>query len=76
MNEVTSGVFEEADLNEEWCEERMTSGVTTEQATKECVEWLREDAGGGQMRQRMLEDPQSRSGIRKQMRAALRALLA
>jgi hypothetical protein len=75
LNEVTSGVFEEADLIEEWCEERMASGVTFEQATKDCVAWLREDAGGGQMRQKLLEDPQNRSGIRKQMRAALRGFL-
>jgi hypothetical protein len=74
LNEVTSGVFEEADLIEEWCEDRTTSGDTVEQATKECVAWLREDGGGGLMRQRMLEDPQNRSGIRKQMRIALRAL--
>jgi hypothetical protein len=74
LNAVTSGVFEEADLIEDWCEDRIASEVTVEQATKECVAWLREDGGGGVMRQKMLEDPQNRSGIRKQMRTALRAL--
>ena len=74
-NEVTSGVYEEADLIEEWCDERCSPGFTVEQATAECVAWLRETGDTtGTMRQKMLEDPQMRSTIRKQMRKVLKAL--
>ena len=74
-NEVTSGVYEEADLIEEWCDERCSSGFTVEQATAGCVAWLRETGDTtGTMRQKMLEDPQMRSTIRKQMRKVLKAL--
>lgn len=73
-NEVTSGVYEEADLIEEWCDERCSSEFTIEQATAECVGWLRETGDTGMMRQTMLEDPQMRSTIRKQMRRALKTL--
>jgi hypothetical protein len=72
-NKVTSGVYEEADLIEEWCEERLPADVTPEKATAECVTWLREDVGGV-TRQRMLEDEQHRSEIRKQMRFTIRSL--
>lgn len=72
---VTSGVFEEADLVEEWCDERVSDTLSIEDATGECVSWLREDsATGGGMRQRMLEEPQNRSAVRKEMRAALRGV--
>lgn len=70
---AVGGVFEEADLVEEWCEERL--GLATAVATAECVAWLREvPAEGGPMRQRMLEEEQNRSSIRKQMRQHLDTL--
>ena len=75
-NEQTSGVFEEADLVEEWCGE-LDGVVDAEQATRDAVGWLREPSvPGGEMRQRLLADPQHRSQIRTDMRAHLRALLA
>lgn len=73
-NAVTSGVFEEADLIEEWCDERAFSGLSPDEAAGECVAWLRQDSGNGQMRQELLADAQNRSSIRKQMREALRKL--
>jgi hypothetical protein len=72
--EVSSAVYEEADLIEEWCEERTRPEATAQEATLEALKWLRADAGGGVTRQQLLENPQNRSGIRKEMRAALRAL--
>lgn len=70
--EASSSAYEEADLIEEWVEERLEAGLGLREATVEAVKWLREDAGGGVMRQRLLEDPQSRSTVRQQLRAALR----
>lgn len=72
FNRATAGVFEEADLIEDWCFERAAVDVPVADATAECVHWLRQDGGGGIMRQRMLEDDQARSTVRRQMRAALR----
>ena len=42
------------------------------QATDEAMKWLREEAATGVMRQRMLEDPQQRSAVRKEMRVKLK----
>ncbi|MET0764529.1 MAG: hypothetical protein ABWY29_06660 [Blastococcus sp.] len=66
--------YEEADLIEEWCEERVDGGVELQEAATEAVKWLREDTDTGMARQEMLEDPQNRSTVRKQMRSALRSL--
>jgi len=71
---VSSPAYEEADIIEEWCEERIDAGLGLRAATVEAVKWLREDAGTGVTRQRLLENPQSRSTVRQQLRAALRAL--
>ena len=65
---VTGGVFEEADIVEDWCEVASLAGMETSAATVECVAWLREDLGDGLTRQRMLEDQQSRSSIRRAAR--------
>ncbi len=72
--EVSSPAYEEADLIEEWCEERVEAALEIEEAAIEAIKWLREDIGGGVTRQRMLDDPQNRSTVRRQMRAVLRQL--
>jgi hypothetical protein len=71
--EVSSPAYEETDLIEEWVEERVEVGLDLREATVEAMKWLREDTGGV-MRQRLLEEPQSRSTIRRQLRVALRQL--
>jgi hypothetical protein len=71
---VSSPAYEEADLIEEWCEERIEVGLTIPEATVEVMKWLREEVGGGVTRQTMLEQPQNRSTVRRQMRAALKGL--
>lgn len=74
-HEVSSPVYEEADLIEEWCEERVrVAGLEIQEAAIEATKWLREDIDSGFTRQRMLEDSQQRSTVRRQMRAALRQL--
>lgn len=72
--EVSSPAYEEADLIEEWVDERLEVGQDLREATAEAANWLREDAGGGVTRQSLLEEPQSRSTVRQQLRAALRSL--
>jgi len=69
---VVAGPYEEADLIEEWCEERASLDAAS--ATAECVGWLREDLGGGLTRQKQLEEEQNRSTIRKDLRQRLREL--
>jgi hypothetical protein len=70
--QVSSAQYEEADLTEYWCEERMEDGLSIEEASVEALKWLREDAGDGVMRQQLLEDPQRRSAVRREMREHLK----
>lgn len=73
-NEQTSGVFEEADLVEEWCYD-LDGVIDQDQATRDAVAWLRQPGtAGDEMRQKLLDDPQQRSQIRMDMRAHLRSL--
>ena len=70
---VIGGVFEEADLIEEWCDTRI--GVDIAAATAECVNWLREEpADGTATRQKLLEDEQCCGPVRRQMRQRLQRL--
>jgi hypothetical protein len=68
---ANEGVYEEADLIEEWCLDRGDQGVGPLEATSECVAWLREKVSGIR-RQDLLRNPQQRSTVRKDMRAHLR----
>jgi hypothetical protein len=68
---ANEGVYEEADLIEEWCLDRGDQGADPLEATAECVAWLREKVNGVR-RQDLLRDPQQRSTVRKEMRAHLR----
>lgn len=68
---ANEGVYEEADLIEEWCLERGDRGVEPLGATAECVAWLREEVNDVR-RQELLRDPQQRSTVRRDMRAHLR----
>lgn len=72
--EMTSPSYEEADLVEEWCEERAAAGVGVRDASVEAMKWLREDSGTGVTRQRLLNEPQCRSAVRRQLRRALQEL--
>ena len=71
LNEQVSGAYEEADVLEEWCERALEAGVGLVEASSDCLAWLREDLGGGQTRQRRLDDPQMRGALRRDLRAAL-----
>lgn len=68
---ANAGVYEEADLIEEWCLGRGDQGVDPLEATSECVAWLREKVNGVRRRE-LLRDPQQRSTVCKEMRARLR----
>ncbi|MFF7259486.1 hypothetical protein ACFZCL_04220 [Streptomyces sp. NPDC008159] len=73
FQEANSGVYEEADVIEDWCFDREDDGLKHSEAVAECVDWLREDVGG-RTRQSMLKDPQQVSTVRQQMTQQLRAL--
>jgi len=68
--EVTSPQFEEADIIEEWCIDRDGDGVSLVDATREIDSWL---GAGDAPRRGRLEDPQQRSAVRREVRAALKA---
>ncbi|MFJ2965010.1 hypothetical protein ACIPIC_22240 [Streptomyces collinus] len=70
---ANGGVYDEADLVEEWCLDREEKGLKPFEAAAECVAWLREEEDGVR-RQILLRDPQRRSNVRRQMRAYLREL--
>lgn len=70
--EANLGVYDEADLIEDWCMLREDDGVKTSEAVAECVAWLQEDLGG-RRRQDLLKDAQQRSTVRQQMRDHFRA---
>jgi hypothetical protein len=72
--DVSSPQYEEADLIEYWCDERVDDGLSVDDASLEAMKWLREDIEGGIMRQELLQERQKRSEIRRQMRTYLRAL--
>jgi hypothetical protein len=71
---VIRGQYEEADLTEEWCADRVGSGVDVAAATKEAVDWLRESSADGMSRQDLLTDQQKVSVVRREMRQKLREL--
>jgi hypothetical protein len=50
--QTSSGAYEEADLIEECCEERMEAGLAAAKAAFEAMEWLCEDLDGVPTRQK------------------------
>jgi hypothetical protein len=76
FNEATTPFYEEADLIEEWCEESATDETadSIQKAGLACMGWLRAERPGGRTYQEMLKDPQSRSAVRKAMRAELKRM--
>lgn len=73
-HEVTVEQFEEAELIEEWCDDRVTDSRTVEEATAECHDWFRSDSGANGTWQELLANSQTRSAVRKGMRDRLRQL--
>lgn len=75
FNEQISGPFAEADLQAEWLTELEEAESGTALAFHD---WVRESTGdsGGVSRQSLLDDPQTRAGVRRQMRAEIKARLA
>lgn len=72
---ASSGPFAEADLVEDWCEERISESVDRLAATAEAHEWLRSAlATANHTWQELLESPQTRSEVTRQSRDELRRL--
>lgn len=74
---VTAGFCMEADLLEEWCEELSNSDNPQDirESMKECMAWLRQDRGGHTY-QEMLQEAQTRSTVRREMRKEIKRLRA
>lgn len=69
--DANHGVYEEADIIEDWCMHREMDGIKIPDAVAECVEWLQEGVRGSR-RQDLLKDSQQRSTVRQQMRTHLK----
>jgi hypothetical protein len=70
FDEVTAPVYEEADLIEDWCDIAMEAGRTVEEALHDVNAWLQEGLEAGATRQKMLEQDQLRSNVRRELRTA------
>lgn len=83
LQQVTEPFFEEADLNQDWCEEivgfpedyndSQQYRQAIDSASVEYMDWIREKIDRKRRRQDLLKDAQSRSTVRQDMRKALRA---
>jgi hypothetical protein len=75
FNEQNIGVYEEAEVIEEWCTERAMHDVKPLDATAECMEWLSQPRHeNGEARQKLLRDSQQRSVVRREARQHVREL--
>lgn len=72
LDEATAAVFEEADLQEEWVAVSTDRGEDAGQAEQSFHGWIRSADESGASRQKQLQDPQRRAGLRRQMRNHLR----
>ena len=73
LSAATVGPFNEAELTEEWIDERAEYGVEPLQALAECSNWL--DARVGTVsRQDALSNPQHASRIRREARQHWKSL--
>lgn len=70
---ATLPLYEEIDLTEDWVSYATDHGEVADAAERTCHEWLRESVGD-KSRQEMLRDPQSRSRLRRDAAAAVKAL--
>ncbi|OEJ55264.1 hypothetical protein BGM19_36325 [Streptomyces agglomeratus] len=73
LQNANGGVYEEADLIEEWCLDRELDGLKPLDAATEAMSWLRGEEDGVR-RQALLKDSQRRSTVRRQARAHVREL--
>ncbi len=73
LHEQVDHVFVEADLQEEWVNERADEGIPIPEAVVGFEGWIRTQVSGV-MRQQRLREPQLRAGIRAEMRRELQRL--
>jgi hypothetical protein len=66
-SDSTLGPFDEADIIEEWIEDRVTDGADQRAAEKECASWL-DVKEHGQSRRMKLSDRQYASSVRREAR--------
>lgn len=75
FQEVSSPEYAEADIVEDWCEERVGPHLDRIGATIEAHDWLRTDSGNGKTWQSLLEDPQTRGSVERAKVLALTKLV-
>lgn len=70
---ATEPFFEETELIESWCEEfNAESSEEVENASRDCLNWLREKSGAQPSRQDRLKIPEERSSVRREMNQYIR----
>lgn len=69
MNRVTSHLYEEIELIEEWCRVALENGKSIEEAQRGVADWLAEEIDGDSRRKR-LENEQLRAQMRREVRKA------
>lgn len=67
-SDTTVGPFDEADLTEEWIEDRVDDGADPVEAERECASWL-DVTTNNRPRRALLADPQHASSVRREARA-------
>lgn len=67
-SDTTVGPFDEADLTEEWIEDRVDHGASPLEAERECASWLDVKAND-RTRRALLTDTQHASSVRREARA-------
>ncbi|HEX7323289.1 MAG TPA: hypothetical protein VF299_10270 [Mycobacterium sp.] len=72
-SDTTVGPFDEADLIEEWIEDRVDHGADPVEAERECASWLDVKAND-RIRRALLTDPQHASSVRREARAHRRSV--
>ena len=71
LGEASEAVFEEADKEEEWVANAIGKSQDPLEATQAIHDWVRSADDSGVVRQKQLEEPQKRAGLRRQMRIHL-----
>ena len=72
LGEASEAVFEEADLEEGWVAHAVDQGGDPDEAARAFHDWIRSADDSGIARQKQLEEPQKRAGLRRQMKSHLK----
>lgn len=74
--EVSSPQYEEADIVEDWCTDRLDDGIDVSKATTEIDEWLSDAEKTGVSPRELLKEDQHRSRVRQAVRKHRKNLIS